>query len=758
MDSPDLRKIRGIVMADGTVYIDTEINSDGFGEAFEGYSEDIKKTAKDLYELTKKQKEVAESHKKNTAEVEKNTAALDKLIEKEIRYTETGGKTDNRTFRLMEYDIQKATEALEAAKAKQAETEQSLSSLNASISSTKTKLQEMTAQEVNTSQNASMMQNTIEKVKNSFKNFFPNVAKATKMLTQFSGSFVINGFKKLGTKIKELGKSMLSFKKNTGGASNSLVKFLGYAVGIRSVYAAISKAVQYVKEGMTNLVQYSGETNDSMSSLKSSLTQLKNSLATAFEPILNVIAPILSSFINMLSNAVSKVGAFFSALTGKSTYTKAIEVQEDYAKSLENTSKSANKATKSLSSLDNLNLITTDTSTEAGEISAENMFETEEIEENVISLADKIKTIFTDLFATLKKDWFTDMNLEPFKRSIETLMVKIKPLISTIIDGLGWAYENILLPLGKWTIEEALPSIINSLGKAFEFVNVVLEALKPVFLWLLEKIFVPFGQTIGGMVINIIDAFGGLMDFFIGIFTGDWERAFDGLNAVVSNFGDFMASGFDFVQIVINAFDDFLRGIFEKDFSESFGFLGVVINTFLDVIEVFWNQTKGVFEGFIQFFKGVFTSQWELAWEGIKRIINSIIGTINAMISGVIFGINGIIEALNGLSFDIPDWVPSFGGKSFGFNIPKVPEIKIPYLATGAVIPPNAPFMAMLGDQKNGTNIEAPLDTIKQGLAEVLAEMGINVTFEVEGNEAQLFKVTQKQATMYTKRTGKPAF
>ena len=107
----------------------------------------------------------------------------------------------------------------------------------------------------------------------------------------------------------------------------------------------------------------------------------------------------------------------------------------------------------------------------------------------------------------------------------------------------------------------------------------------------------------------------------------------------------------------------------------------------------------------------------------MKIPINGIIGIVNSLISGVTKGINAIIDLLNNLSFDIPDWVPEFGGKKFGFDIPKITPPRIPYLATGAVIPPNAPFMAMLGDQKHGRNLEAPEDLIRQIVRE---EAGAN--------------------------------
>ena len=106
----------------------------------------------------------------------------------------------------------------------------------------------------------------------------------------------------------------------------------------------------------------------------------------------------------------------------------------------------------------------------------------------------------------------------------------------------------------------------------------------------------------------------------------------------------------------------------------------------------------------------------------IKGVVNGIIGFINGMVRGVVSGLNAMINAMNKLSFDVPDWVPSIGGKKFGFNIKTITAPQIPYLAQGAVLPPNKPFAAIVGDQKHGTNIEAPLSTIQEAVAEEMAE------------------------------------
>lgn len=159
------------------------------------------------------------------------------------------------------------------------------------------------------------------------------------------------------------------------------------------------------------------------------------------------------------------------------------------------------------------------------------------------------------------------------------------------------------------------------------------------------------------------------------------------------------------------------------------------------------------------------------AWEMVKRFWNANIAPVftqkfwidlakkcgNGLIAGFEGAINGIISlfetminwiagGLNKISFDIPSWVPLIGGKKFGFNIPeaKFGRVSIPRLAEGAVIPANKEFLAVLGDQKRGTNIEAPAELIKQMVREALAENGSQTTTREEHyylNETELMSI-----------------
>lgn len=118
---------------------------------------------------------------------------------------------------------------------------------------------------------------------------------------------------------------------------------------------------------------------------------------------------------------------------------------------------------------------------------------------------------------------------------------------------------------------------------------------------------------------------------------------------------------------------------------------------------------------------------WEDIEEGFGNMRNKIVGGLESAVNAIIYGINWLIKQLNKVSFKLPDWVPAIGGKGFGFNIQTIKEVSfsnIPHLATGAVVPPNREFMAVLGDNKYETEVVSPLSTMKQAMLEALRESG----------------------------------
>jgi len=140
----------------------------------------------------------------------------------------------------------------------------------------------------------------------------------------------------------------------------------------------------------------------------------------------------------------------------------------------------------------------------------------------------------------------------------------------------------------------------------------------------------------------------------------------------------------------------------------------------------------------------------------VKGVLNGVIGILNGLLIGFANGINGIVNALNTIQITIPDWVPLLGGKNFGVSLPNVSAPQIPLLATGAVIPPNAPFMAVVGDQRSGTNIEAPEALIRQIVREEVGGMSNqNITITFGGTMGELVRQLNPHIERENGRKGK---
>lgn len=285
--------------------------------------------------------------------------------------------------------------------------------------------------------------------------------------------------------------------------------------------------------------------------------------------------------------------------------------------------------------------------------------------------------------------------LTALQPAFDVLANTILPIISKLLDAIMPVFESIVGLVGK-----ILEPIAKLLAPLLELIGAILEPL----IELLEPIF--------DVLSVIFDLLGEILQPILELFSPIIEILTECLRPV-----------FEILKVIGNVNKAILvpifkvvAGIIQATLVPIFKALGAVLGVIGDVFKNFGIIVKSVFEAIKKAFEGV--------WNFIKGVINGILGGIEGLANGVIKGLNWMIRALNLLHFDVPDWVPVIGGKRFGFDLKEISEIHIPRLAQGAVIPPNKEFLAMLGDQKSGTNIEAPLETIKLALAEVLAQFG----------------------------------
>lgn len=370
----------------------------------------------------------------------------------------------------------------------------------------------------------------------------------------------------------------------------------------------------------------------------------------------------------------------------------------------------------------------------------------------------QVAPFLTTVATAIQTLWET--HLQPFVNNLITLVGKIVLAISEL-------WKNVLEPLIAWIVANVVPVITPILESMVKTVSSVIG-------------------TIADILSGIMETLGGIIDFITGIFTGDWSLAWQGVQEIftgiwnaltgfisgvwstiksiftgaISIIVQFIKTGFNAAKTAITTIFGGIRSFISNTWNGIKSVVLGIVNALKNGITAAFNGIKSVITSVMNTISSVISRVWNAIWGTIKIVINGILSGIQSMVNGIIGGFNSMIRALNHLHFSIPDWVPGLGGKSLGFNLSTISRVSLPRLATGAVLPANQPFLSVVGDQKHGTNIEAPLDTIKQALKETLQGMNMSdnspIVIEIDGKE--VFRAIRNQDRQFIKQTGKSAF
>lgn len=361
-----------MAQADGTILIDTEINADGMKagskeveaavrrmassvtdlgtkartalnkqvDSFAKLNQEYAAQAKKVDELKRKvaeygnQKVPTEEYREIQAQIDQATTKMNRLIAQQERFEAMGGSQKSNTYKNYQYDIDELANTIKYAEGELRDLEETgkAFTFGSDTKEAAADMERLASAERKLADMNNRLGTSYSSIKGQVNDYNNALTKTNTQQQKASAS---------GNK---LSKSLSNTGKSAKSASFGIGRMLGTSILFSFVFQAISGVMNAMKDGFTNLAQYSSTTNNSISMLWSSLERLKNSLATAFAPILNVVAPILSKFIDMLSTAASYVSMFFAFLSGQSTYTRAIAVQKDYAASLADTASGAQDA------------------------------------------------------------------------------------------------------------------------------------------------------------------------------------------------------------------------------------------------------------------------------------------------------------------------------------------------------------------------------------------------------------------------------
>jgi len=304
----------------------------------------------------------------------------------------------------------------------------------------------------------------------------------------------------------------------------SSLKRIAFYRFIRTVIKSITQAFS---EGLKNAYLFSDSITTSghrfaeaMDSMKSASTQMKNQLGSAFIALLTALEPIIVQLVNLVIKLADAMSQFISAFTG-TTYLKAAAVSDKFADDMKSGAKSAKEWKNQLLGFDVINRLNEDKNSG---VSASEMFGGKDspIDQKWLDVAQKFK------------DLIADLDFKPLLEGWDKLKTAVRGLAETIREGLGWAWDNILVPLAHWTIEELAPVLLNALASAFDFLRTVLEKLGLIFQPIWDEVLKPLLKWLGGLVLKGLQELTELFDDLVKLLNGEisWKEFVEGMDAV----------------------------------------------------------------------------------------------------------------------------------------------------------------------------------------------------------------------------------
>lgn len=493
---------------------------------------------------------------------------------------------------------------------------------------------------------------------------------------------------------------------------------------------------------LSQTVEKTGLLSKEFQTLRTTASKWVSTLGQAVAPIAQVVIPVINEGLMALVSFVDSLGKVIRALFGVQTSgTQAAQATQAVGTAA---TASAKAVRRSLAGFDKLNRLTASAGTTG--TSGSRRSSTKETALQIPKLDAKELTVFLALKQMLL-DW-KGIDLTPLSRSFQGLKTALEPLGRDLFSGLAWAWYELFLPMTQWAAEKLLPAAVDVLAAAFQALGDTITACKPVLddLWL--NFLKPIGQWTGkvllealeylrqklekvslwmqthnlyadelvvvlGLVLGVITLVNGAMQQFgtlgtsnigtMGAFTGTLSAMQNPANLVL---GILVALAAALALLVANWDDVAAAG-----------------RRAWQSIQTTWNNAVGWFS----------THVLSPLKNGVKSMINGVIAYLNGLLSAMTTGINTVIGGVNSLQFTVPSWVPKLGGETFGFHLKKMSAVQIPYLAQGAVLPANKPFLAVVGDQHRGTNVEAPLSTIQEAVALVMEDV---ISSTLAGQEA----------------------
>ncbi len=572
--------------------------------------------------------------------------------------------------------------------------------------------------------------------------------------------------------VQNIGRSLRTLRSSIKNTFSTMVLGLAKAAfALSGIVVVINQAIQFIGRmlrtmfaAMERVNSVTGRTKE----LKSAFEGLKGSMYNVFLPLLASMLPLIQRAVDWFTKLFNILAHVVAALTGQSTIMQVVASSADSAagstKDMAKNTKDAEKAAKgALAAFDDLNVLNMEKDSDDGSSGgsggdgAINIVEIP-VDNKIVKWINKVKEFLGPLKEPLEGLW------DALKRVWDAAVIAFKPLsdwwdengdgiLETIrqlaIDGIEWLTGK-LNDLADW-IEEN-PDTFAELAFGLGLVAAGIALLA--------------GPSIVTAVIFIAILLGLMI-----LFSDELDTASTAAWQLLAILGMLPKLAWKWLTEQWGNFSTwFQENVWGPATTSAWQLLQIIGMSF----QLAWNWVKSTWEKASEWFqKNVWgpatTSAWQLlqiigmsfrlAFSGIKILakntINTVIDFLNSMIRGVSTGINTVIQGLNNIRVTIPSWVPVYGGNSWNLGLSTVDSPQIPRLATGAVIPPNSEFLAVLGDQRSGRNLEAPEGLIRQIIQEEIGSIDTNVTIEFGGSLGALVRELKPYIDKENTRVGR---
>nr|DAW06134.1 MAG TPA: minor tail protein [Caudoviricetes sp.] len=363
----------------------------------------------------------------------------------------------------------------------------------------------------------------------------------------------------------------------------------------------------------------------------------------------------------------------------------------------------------------------------------------ENIKDGFSSILETILNVWNENIKPILDEWESRFDLL-WKEHLQPMVNNFLEFFGKLINGISTLWNTWLVPIINWIVANVIP------------------VLSPIF-ETIGNLFMDVFGVISDILNGVWQVLGGLIDFIVGVFTGDWEKAWNGIESIFSGIWtmikgilegiwnaikDIIKGAIDYVKNYINMVMSGIKSIWENIWNG--------IKSFASNI---WNGIKGIFSGVGSWFSNIF----QQAYNGITRVFSNIgnffsgiwqrikntfsnLGTSigNAISNAVKSGINGVISliertinraisSING-GIDLINLIP-------GVSVRKIGSLNLPRLAQGGYVKANTPQLAMIGDNRHQGEVVAPEDKLMSLYKKANQEMGL-------GNNEKVIELLEK--------------